>query len=244
MTPRMWMHAALLALVGASALAAQSLVQFTPPRISRAALPEPPGPHVVGGGEVLIEALVDRSGVLTRPLVLRSTPPYTQLVLDAIPHWRFLPAATTDRNGKVTPAEGSVLIAAVYRPPALFNAPTAGEPPKDVGVPSAEVPFPAGVIAPAYPPKAVNVLFAAVLLEAQLDERGLVRNAVAVSADPGFESAAREALKHWTFRPASFEGRTVPGMAYVLFGFKAPVVVPGRQPSTPRPQPSPPRSSR
>lgn len=231
MTPPLWMGAIVLALAVTSAVAAQSVFQFVPPRVAQAAVPAAPGPHVVGGGQVLIEAIVSRSGLLTQPVVLRSTPPYTQLVLDAIPHWRFLPATATDRNGKEAPAEAPVLIAAIYRPPTLLNGPTAGQPPASVRAPSADVPLPVDLITPAYPVKAANVLFAPVLFEVQLDERGQVRNAVAVAAEPGFESVARDAVMQWRFRPASFDGRPVPGSAYVFFGFSAPVIVPARSPN-------------
>src|SRR5918993_1261592 len=69
--------------------------KFTPPRLLKAELSALPSPMVVGGGEVLVEAIVDRAGRLTRPIVLRGTPPYTQLVLDAIAMWRFEPARAT-----------------------------------------------------------------------------------------------------------------------------------------------------
>ncbi len=67
-----------------------------------AELPPLPAPNVAGGGEVLIEAIVDRRGALTRPVILRATPPYTQLVLDAIAPWQFEPAREIDYKGVET----------------------------------------------------------------------------------------------------------------------------------------------
>ena len=57
--------------------------KFTPPRLLKAELPPMPPPTIAGAGEVLIEAIVDRTGALGRPVILRGTPPYTQMVFDA-----------------------------------------------------------------------------------------------------------------------------------------------------------------
>src|SRR5215213_8969456 len=89
----------------AAALSAQGLQErrFVPPRITAAALPQLPSINVVGGGEVLIEAVIDRRGLMTRPSILRSTAPFTQFVLDAIPRWQFEPARDIDYKGQEMP---------------------------------------------------------------------------------------------------------------------------------------------
>ena len=207
------------------ALAAQPQSTFVPPRISSAALPVPPPLTVAGGGEVLIEAIIDRSGAVTRPVLLRSTPPYAQYMLDAIARWRFLPARTATPTTPDTPVDAPVLIAAVYRPPAMFNAVTVGESPKNLAVPSAEVAFPVALISPGYPPTAANsVTVSMVLFEVSLGENGEMKEARTIATDPAFESAARDALRQWRFRPALFRGRPAAAKAYVLFGFRPPVV--------------------
>ena len=165
-----------LALGLSSALAAQQPAAFVPPRISSVALPAPSAPNVIGGGEVLIEAIIDRSGAVTRPVLLRSTPPYAQLMLDAIVRWRFAPARAPDPKGQEVPVDAPMLIAAVYRPPTLYGGPTAGEPPKNLAMASFDIPYPSALIAPAYPPKAIQYGTAAVLLEATIDETGAIRN--------------------------------------------------------------------
>jgi TonB family protein len=203
---------------------AQQPAKFTPPRVSSAALPAPPSLNVAGGGEVIIEAIVDRSGAVTRPVLLRSTPPYAQFMLEAVARWRFLPARVASPGSPESPVDSPVLIAAVYRPPTLFNAPTVGESPKDLAVPSVEVPFPAALVPPEYPPLAANsVTVSMVMFEVSLDETGQVRDARTIATDPAFEGAARDALRQWRFRPALFRGRAVAASAYVLFGFRPPV---------------------
>ena len=58
---------------------------FTPPRlISGEQQPLPPT-HVVGGGEVLVEAIIDANGAVSRAIMVRSTPPSNQMLLDL---WR------------------------------------------------------------------------------------------------------------------------------------------------------------
>jgi TonB family protein len=206
-------------------LAAQQPATFIPPRILNAALPASPALTVAGGGEVLIEAIVGRSGTVTRPTLLRSTPPYAQLMLDAIARWRFLPARTWSAGTPEMPVDASVLIAAVYRPPAMFLAATVGEVPKDLATPTVEVVFPSSLTSPGYPPNAANSITAStVLFEVSLDETGRIREARAIAADPGFERAALDALMQWRFRPALFRGRPAMATAYVLFGFRPPVV--------------------
>lgn len=213
---------ALVAFALTSVLAAQQTPSFTPPRILRADLPGLPAPVVAGGGEVLIELLIDRTGVPSKPVLLRSTPPYTQMMLDAIMRWQFEPAFEVDAKGEKTTVESAVLIAAVYRPPTLLNGPTAGESPKHITVASGEAAYPARLVPPVYPPTAFGG--AAIFFEVSLDEAGAVRDVRPVATDPAFESAARDALSQWTFRPAAVRGRPVAATAYVLFGFRPPVV--------------------
>jgi hypothetical protein len=194
----------------------------------------------------MVEALISRDGLVTRSVLLRSTPPYTQLVLDAIPHWRFLSATALSSKGVQEPTESSVLIAAVYRPPTFVNGPTIGESPKDFAAASPDAPYASALIAPSYPPKVANVLFAGVLFEVNLDDRGGITGALQVAADPGFETAARDALMQWRFRPATAAGRAVPSAAYVFFGFPAPVLSRSRLPGPSKPpaRPSPPQTVR
>lgn len=222
-----------LMLTLSTVLSAQQTTFFSPARLISMSLPGVAPPNVVGGGEVLIEATVDRNGVLTRPIVLRSTPPFSQMVLDAIARWRFTPARAVSLDGTNGPVDSSVLIAAVYRPPALLNNPVLGEPAKDLSTGTTGVAYPVSVVAPPHPP---NVLTSSVVLfEVLIDQQGAIKDARAIGSDPGFDSAARDALLQWKFRPSTYRGRPAFSTAYVLFGFSSPVVVPGS--AVPRPPP-------
>lgn len=222
---------ATLALSVATAGYAQSL-QFTPPRLLKAELSPLPAPTIVGGGEVLIEAIVDRTGRLTRPIVLRGTPPYTNMVLEAVAAWQFEAARVRGLDGVDATVEMPVAIAAVYRPPVLMNAPTIGEPPKDWSKPSGDIAYPISMEMPNYPPQARDG--GVVLIEVALNEAGAVTETRGIASTGGFESASREALAKWRFRGASYRARPVPSTAYVLFGFRSPVVSSSQLPPPPK----------
>ncbi len=223
---------AVLALGAAAAVSAQRLT-FTPPRLLTADLTPLPAPTIIGGGEVLIEATIDRTGRVIRPNVLRGTPPYTNMVLDALATWRFEAASVRSIDGKDEPVAMSVAIAAVYRSPVLMNAPTIGEVPRDWTRPSGDVAHPIAMEMPNYPPTARDG--GVVLFEVKLNEAGAMTETRGVASIGGFDSAARDALSHWRFKGGMYRSRPVPTTAYVIFGFRQPVVSssPGQQPKVP-----------
>ena len=210
-------------LLTAAALSTALLAQqaFSPAWFVRGELPSLPPAVVVGGGEVLVEAIINENGALIRPVLLRSTPPFSEMVLDAIRGWKFAPALSVRPDGTVGPVESGILIAGVFRPPTLIG-PTLGDPPRDLRNASPNVPYPVSLISPPYPPQAL--MGSVILFEVLLDEAGRIRNARALLSDPGFDGAARAALLQWKFRPGSFRGRPAASTAYILFGFSPPVV--------------------
>jgi hypothetical protein len=228
---------ATLAVSVATAGYAQSL-KFTPPRLLKAELSALPAPTIAGGGEVLIEATVGRDGRLNRPIILRGTPPYTQMVLDAIATGRFQPAGMVGPDGVETTVEMPISIGAVYRPPILVNTPTIGEPSKQWSRPSVDVAYPLSTEMPNYPPQARDE--GVVLLEVALNEAGAIMETRGVASTGGFDSASREAVAKWRFRGGSYRARPVPTTAYVLFGFRSPVVSSPGQPTKMPPVSKPP----
>ena len=61
-----------------------------------------------------------------------------------------------------------------------------------------------------------------VLVEVQVDARGVVASAKIRVPSPGFDTAAVSTAQQWKFRPAGPRGATVPSVAYVVFGFPVP----------------------
>jgi outer membrane biosynthesis protein TonB len=217
------MHAAACAL--ASIVAAQSA--FSPPRYRSGAAPALPA-LVVGGGEVLLEATIDREGRVAALRPLRTTPPFADLLADTVRGWRFAPAeefvpkeaGRVDSGTSWTIVESKVLVAGVFRAPTL-NAPVLGELPRDVAPASDDVAAALATAEPPYPPGALNG--GLVLLEAHIGPDGALGEIAVLESAPPFDEPARTALRGWKFRPARAHGIPVASFVYVLFGFPPPV---------------------
>ena len=221
----MWKNALVGACLFGVTAHAQVVVRSTPPRLQGGAAPALPA-LAVGGGQVLLEVSIDSSGEVTGVTPLRVTPPFTELVSNAVRNWRFKPAtATVVRDDGLAEAPKSVsaraLIAAHFRPPTLIT-PTLGERPADAESPSSGVPFPVATVEPPYPPKAISS--GVVMIEALVDERGNVTEATVIRSAPPFDGPALEAARRWRFRPATLAGRAAAGYVYLIFGFPQPVV--------------------
>jgi hypothetical protein len=210
---------------------------YTPPRLVHVELPPEPGLLVVGGGEVMVEFIVDERGMVTRPTVIRSTPPYTDLMLAALARWRFQPARASDDRVAERPVDAPLTVTAVFRPPQFYNGPSLGEPPRDVGRLSGDVAYPVAIATPPYPPLAYEG--GALLYEVALNEGGRLVDARTFATSGGFERAALESLLNTPFRGATHRARPVPSVTYVLFGFRQPNTIGSLGPPSPTPPPRP-----
>lgn len=197
---------------------------YEPPRYESGGLSEP-SPMALGGGEVLLELHVDAAGSVSKVVVLRATPPFTDPMREAAASWRFTPARDVSKETeKLVPVEAKVLVAAVFRPPTTYDAPARGEVPEELAEPSRDVAFPRQMIAPPYPPTAYWHMTQMVLLEAEVGEDGSVTTSRVIRSAPGLDAAATAALAKWKFRPARREDHAVRSFVYVVFGFREPVV--------------------
>ena len=201
-----------MAVVLASTVAVAAAA-YAPARFRSGSLPGIPL-DAVGGGEVFVELEVGQDGRVLGSTPLRTTPPFTEYVLEALRGWQFTPA----REGVAVPS--SVIVAAVYRPPVL-NGPTLGTPPSDVGRPSRGLPIPTKTAMPPFPANAHAS--GVVLLEVLVAATGAVDNARVVKSAPPFDEAAQKTVRLWKFAPAQRGGVTVPSVAYVIFAFRPPV---------------------
>ena len=195
---------------------------YSPAQLRQGRVPLMPV-EAVAGGEVLLELDVSERGAVTRVRPLRTTPPFTRIVMDAVRSWQFAPARELVKAGGRSsriPVSSAVLVVAVYRAPVLVG-PTLGEPPKEVSPPSSAVASPAMMPAPPFPPHAL--LGGTVLLEVRIDPDGAVENVIVVQAVPPFDEVAVKTVREWVFRPARPNGVRAPAVVYVLFGFRAPV---------------------
>lgn len=196
--------------------AAQAAAAFVPARRLSGSLPALPAPNVTGWIDERFEVVVDAMGRIAGLAPLRSTPMPADPIAPAVADWRFRPAV--DRSRAV---QSRVLIAAMFRPPQLYDAPTLGTPPADRAPPSDEIPFPVASPPPLYPPLAVSD--AVVLVEVLIGLDGRVREARVISGAPGFHQASLDAAQGWLFRPARWNARVVEAYSYLIFGFRRPV---------------------
>jgi TonB family protein len=181
----------------------------------------------VGGGEVLLEVTVDRTGAVRGIKPLRETASFTERMTQVVRRWRFkpseidIPAERRKPGGPATElVDTKVLVAGVFSRPSVIG-PTLGEPIRDVATASADIPFPTSFPTVTYPPGGTSA--GVVLVEVQVDAKGGVSNAKIRVSSPGFDSVALNAAQQWKFRPARSRG-TAPAAVYIVFGFPVPQI--------------------
>jgi TonB family protein len=165
-----------------------------------------------GGGEVILHAKVNRDGSPELIFGVLETPPFGEAVREAVREWQ-LPWAAAE-------AGPDILVVGVFRSPALLELSNLPAPPSAAAAP-AVLPFPVEWARPVYPAKAIGD--GVVIIELRVGESGGIRGANVVSSAPGFDAAAVDIAWQWRFRPAVRDGRPVPTIAYLVFGFRAPV---------------------
>ena len=213
------MRAAIIAAIFLSAIVSLSAQQpFSPAQLQSGAVPPLPV-LAVGGGEVLLEVSVGADGSVTDVKPLRATPPFTEMLTQAVRDWRFSPAQDSARA-----VESKILVAGLFRPPAL-TGPTLGQPPTQVARPSDDVALPLRMVSPDFPAEALRG--GVVLLEAQVDGAGEVSNIDLLRSAVPFDDEAVGALGDWAFRPARIRGANASTLVYVVMGFAAPVSMGG-----------------
>jgi TonB family protein len=214
--------ALVIALAGVATIEAQ-----TPALFRGGGVPSQPVMSIaVGGGEVLREVSVDRTGAIRGIKPLRTTAGFTERMIQAVRTWRFMPAETPIPAAQRKPGgpatervDSKVLVAGVFLRPSVIG-PTLGEPIQDVAVASTDIPVPTSLVTPALPPNARNT--GVVLVEVHVHASGRVVDAKVLVSSSGFDVVALNTARQWTFRPARPGGVSAPAAAYIVFGFPAP----------------------
>ena len=173
--------------------------------------------QAVSAGEVLLSVNVSDAGAVGAIDVLRSTPPFTDIVVATVRGWRFAPA----ENGLRKPIASRVLVGATFGSPSL-RVPTVGEPPKDLAPAATALPMPLTTSVPEYPP---NARFGgSVMIETLIAPSGRVVGVTAIRSTSPFDEIAMDAARRWMFRPAQGPDQPPNPYAYRIFVFRAPVV--------------------
>jgi TonB family protein len=204
------MNTPLLVLLTAALTAAGS---FEPARLTRASVERIPF-NVAAAGLVVADVTVDARGSVSDVAIIKDVDPFGSILNESVREWEFAPAR---EDGRATLSH--ILVAGLFRPAMLlFPAPPGMRPPDTE--PPESMPYPASVAIPPYPPTAVGDR--AVLLEVEVTEEGTASNATVVSPPTGFDGAALDAARGWTFRPARRNSRAVPSRVYLVFSFRWP----------------------
>jgi outer membrane biosynthesis protein TonB len=201
------------------ALAASALV---PARLLQGSV-TPASPTTVGGGEVWLELKVDASGRVAEVLTLRDTPPFTALLREDVGGWRFAPASAQGHA-----VASAVLVAGVFRPPALHDVAAPGQAGQEAAEPSQAVPSPSSLVHPPYPPDRLGS--ATVLVEVSVGVDGAVKQARLIGEPTAFDDASLDAARRTRFRAAQRGGMPVVSTAVLVFGFREPLTAPGPPP--------------
>ena len=188
--------------------AAQAGALFVPARLLGGSLPLTPSPNVVAQIEEILQVAVDETGRVGQMTPLRASPLPMDPLTPAVGGWRFQPALD---QGRMVPSR--VLVAAIFRPAQLDNSPTLGTPPVNRAAPSDEIPFPTATQTPPYPPQAIGE--GVVLVEVLVGVDGRVQQLRLATGGGGFNQAALDAARRWSFRPARWNGRAVEAYAYL-----------------------------
>lgn len=180
-----------LALVSAALLGVGQIEAADVREVLYAEIPEVP-PRTTVGGEVAYEVTVGVDGHVTEARTLRSTPPYTSEMREALVQWRF------DRLRPVEDRrEEKLLVVGVFRSSAPESAlPGPGEGPANVAI-SDNVPMPVALEEPDYPPRAMAQGTA--LLQISVGPQGVVSAVGFIDVTTGFEDVVRRAVEQWTF---------------------------------------------
>jgi outer membrane biosynthesis protein TonB len=195
----------------ALATAATAQSGWQPPRLVAASIGSTPWNVASAGGIAACEVSLDANGQVAGVTLVQDVQPYGAQLREAVQSWSFEAAREGDRS---VPAR--VLVLGLFRPPTLsISAPetlrykTTNAPP--------ELPWPTFVAIPPYPANVVGS--GAVILQSEVAEDGSVGATRVLNAGSPFDAAAHDAAAHWTYRPATRNGRNVASRVFLLFTF-------------------------
>jgi S1-C subfamily serine protease len=176
-----------------------SLTSRLPAPISLLAAPYPF--QALQGGEVILDAQVDRNGLLTDIHAVQGKPPFVDDVLSAVQTWSFKPAASSSRENL------NSRVAILFQ----FASPTASSEARksrNYDLPEPDSRERAALALVTTPPNisANSNTEASVILVAEIDSNGVASHITVVSDLGSLAQPVIEAVRNWQFSPAKCAG--------------------------------------
>jgi outer membrane biosynthesis protein TonB len=180
-------------------------------------VPAPYPPQSLFGGEVIFDALVDRSGTLGDAKVIHGDSPFLDKAQAALQTWSFRPARF---EGKAI--EERVGVAFEFAEPFL-PSPKRGtheypEPPDA----DDRAPLPVYTVEPEYPPNTVDE--GSVVVMGIVDAQGQLASTEVIRGSGPLASATISAMKQWRFAPGRKAGKDTDSVVIVVAAFRRPAI--------------------
>lgn len=191
---------------------------FVPPA-PLSLVPAPYPSQSLFGGEVVLDALVDRSGTASDVKVIGGDQPFLTKALAAVRSWTFLPARSSGHT-----VESRIAIAFEfpqrYVPPRSSTVHHYDEDSWAVAQESAALPL--TTVEPKYP--SASSAEGSVILYESIDRQGQVGSVQIVRDVEPLTAATVAAAREWRFTPAKRSGAAVDSAAIVVVTFRRPLV--------------------
>jgi len=193
--------------------------ELSSPPVPLSLIPAPYPPQSLFGGEVLLDALVGRTGILSDIKVVRGEHPFLENTLAAVRTWTFLPAHSMGRA-----VESRIAIAFQFPQPYIPpRSPTAHHYDEDLSIAAGDrAAIPLATVEPEYP--SANAADGSVMLYESLDALGQITSVHVLRELDPFTSATLASSRQWHFSPARQSGVAVESAAVIVIIFRRPLV--------------------
>jgi hypothetical protein len=187
-------------------------------------VPAPYPPQSLAGGEVLLDALVARTGTISDIRVVSGQEPFLAAALGAVHSWTFIPAHSAGQA-----AEARVAIIFQFPNPYIptragtthhYRNPAQGKPSAAVETRAA---LPTETTSPQYPGGG-KLEGGSVILRESVDAAGRLTALDNELDTKPLTSAAEAAARQWTFTPALKSGAAIPSTAIIAVTFREPLI--------------------
>jgi TonB family protein len=197
--------------------------EVSAPPVPLSLVPAPYPSESLFGGEVVLDALVDRNGTVSDVKVVDGDQPFLRKALDSVHTWTFFPA----RSGGQSAEERIAIVFQFPQPYVPPRSPTVHHYDEDsssvtgIGVTEDGVDLPVTTVEPEYP--AGSDAGGSVILYESIDKDGRVASVETVSGVEPLTTSVVGAAEEWRFAPASKLGAGEDSAAIIVVTFRHPL---------------------